>query len=239
MHITGAALVGFLMGTYVQQVFVGLVARDELASANETVFVPAIHHLYDVQLRWVILAVLLVGAIVPLLQLRQQQRYEQRLKARTNPLRWADKAIVSAAMLTVVAALSGVQDFATLKVVGGLILVTAILGWLGERQNADPKAKPDYSAFGISLITGVLPWVIILAYAFATPIWSAIRYPWFVYALYAAVFVGSAAYAINGYNYVRRFRNWTNYAIVERNYIIIDVATRLSFAVILIVGLSK
>src|SRR5690606_22516050 len=118
------------------------------------------------------------------------------------------------------------------------ILVTAILGWLSERQNADPKAKPDYSAFGISLITGVLPWMVILAYAFATPIWGAIRYPWFVYALYAAVFVGSAAYAINGYNYVRRFRNWTSYAVVERNYIIIDVVTRLSFAVILIVGLS-
>ncbi len=239
VHLAGAVLVGVFMGPYVQQMFVGLMARDELASANETVFVPAIHHLYDVQLRWVVIAILVAGAIVPLIQLRQQKQYEQRIKARTNPLRWADKAIVSAAMLSVVAVLSGVQDFATVKVVGGLILTTALLGWLSERQNMDPKAKPDYSAFAISLVTGSLPWLIILGMAFATPVWGAIRYTWYVYALYAAVFVGSVAYAVNGYNYVRRFRNWTNYAVVERNYIIIDVVTRLSFAIILIVGLPK
>jgi hypothetical protein len=239
VHLAGAALAAVLMGTYVQQMFASYVARDELASANETVFVPAIYHLYDVQLRWIVVAVLVAGAIVPLIQLRRRKQYEQQVTSRSNALRWADKAIVSGAMLTVVAALSGVQDFMTLKVVGGLIVVTAMLGWLSERQNVNPKAKPDYSAFAISLFTGSLPWLIVLGMAFATPIWGAIRFPWFVYALYAAVFVASAAYAVNGYNYVRRFRNWTNYAVVERNYILIDIFARLSFAVILIVGLSK
>jgi len=239
VHLLGALIAALLMSSYVQQVFAGFVARDELASVNDTVFVPAIHHLYDVQLMWLVVAVLLLGAIMPLVQLRQRGRYEQRIKQRANPLRWADKAIVSGAMLSVVAALSGVQDFMTLKVIGGLIVVTAMLGWLSERQNADPKAKPDYSAFGISLVSGALPWLIILGYAFATPLWGMIRYPWYVYALHAVVFIGSAAYAINGYNYVRRFRNWVNYAVVERNYLIIDVATRLSFAIVLIVGFSK
>jgi hypothetical protein len=239
VHLVGAVLVALLMGTYVQQVFANYVARDELASGSETVFVPAIHHLYDVQLKWIVVAILVAGAIVPLIQLRRRTRYEQQVKARANALRWADKAIVSGTMLTVVAAVSGVQDFMTLKVVGGLIVVTAMLGWLSERQNHDSKARPDYSAFGISLVTGALPWLIILGLAFATPVWGAIRYSWFVYALYAAVFVGSAAYAINGYNYVRRFRNWTNYVVVERNFIIIDIVTRLAFAGILIVGLAK
>lgn len=239
LHLAGAVAVGFLMGNYLQQVVTGLVVRDELASGQETVFVPAVHHLYDANLRWCIVALLVAGAILPLVQLRRRAVYESSVKARRNPLRWADKAIMSGVMLTVVAMLSGVQDFMTLKVVGGLIVVTALLGWLSERQNTDTKAAPDYSAFGISLLAGTLPWLIIMAHAFATPIWGMVRYPWYVYALYAAVFAASVAYAINGYNYIRRFRNWTNYAVVERNYVIIDIFARVSFAVILIVGLAK
>lgn len=239
VHVAGAVAAGVLMGHYLQQVVTGLVVRDELASGKETVFVPAIHHLYDANLRWCIVVLLVVGAILPLIQLRRRASYEALVKARRNPLRWADKALMSGVMLTVVAMLSGVQDFMTLKVIGGLIVVTALLGWLSERQNAESKAEPDYSAFGISLLSGALPWLIILAHAFATPVWGMIRYPWYVYALYAAVFIGSAAYAINGYNYVRRFRNWTNYAVVERNYLIIDVLARGSFAIILIIGLAK
>lgn len=238
-HIAGAVGVGVLMGNYMQQLVTGLVVRDELASTRDTVFVPAVHHLYDANLRWCIVALLVVGTILPVLQLRRRASYEASLKARRNPLRWADKAIMSGVMLTIVAMLSGVQDFMTLKVIGGAIVVTALLGWLSERQNNDTKAVPDYSAFGISLLSGALPWLIIMAYAFATPIWGIIRYPWYVYALYAAVLVSSAAYAVNGYNYVRRFRHWTNYAIVERNYIIIDIFARVSFAVILIIGLAK
>jgi hypothetical protein len=227
------------MGNYFQQIVTGLVVKDELASGQETVFVPAIHHLYDANLRWCIVALLVAGAIMPLLQLRRRGAYDLAVKSRRNPLRWADKAIISGTMLTVVAMLSGVQDFMTLKVIGGLIVITALLGWLGERQNTDVKAKPDYSAFGISLLSGALPWLIILGYATATPIWGMIRSPWYVYALYAVVFASSTAYAINGYNYIRRFRNWTNYAVVERNYLIIDILARVSFAVILIVGLAK
>lgn len=239
VHLAGAVAVGILMGNYFQQIVTGLVVKDELASGQETVFVPAIHHLYDANLRWCLVVLLVAGAILPLIQLRRSAAYDLSVKARRNPLRWADKAIISGVMLTVVAMLSGVQDFMTLKVIGGLIVVTALLGWLSERQNADPKSKPDYSAFGISLLSGMLPWLIILGYAAATPIWGMIRSPWYVYALYAVVFASSAAYAINGYNYVRRFRNWTNYAVVERNYIVIDILARASFAVILIIGLSK
>lgn len=239
VHLAGAVAVGILMGNYFQQIVTGLVVKDELASGQETVFVPAIHHLYDANLRWCIVALLVAGAIMPLVQLRRSAAYDLSVKSRRNPLRWADKAIISGVILTIVAMFSGVQDFMTLKVIGGSIVVTALLGWLSERQNADAKAKPDYSAFGVSLVSGMLPWLIILGYAMATPIWGMIRSPWYVYALYGVVFASSAAYAINGYNYVRRFRNWTNYAVVERNYLIIDILARASFAVILIVGLAK
>ncbi len=239
VSVAGAIAAVVLMATASVQIFTGLVVPDELASKSGTVFVPAIHHLYDLEVRWVLVVILLVSAIVPVVNLYKVKRYKQALKTRSNPLRWASTGIVSGAMLGVVAGLSGVQDFMTLKLVGGLIVVTAALGWLSERQNADPKAKPDYSAYGISLFTGALPWLIILAFAFGTPLWGMIRYPWYVYALYASVFITSALYAFNGYNYVRRFRNWTNYEVLERNYLIIDIVGRLSFAIILIVGLSK
>lgn len=213
--------------------------RDELASNATTVFIPAIHHLYDIEIRWIVVVLLLVGAIVPLINVFRSSRYQAALKAKRNPLRWADKAVLSGAMLAVVAALSGVEDLMTLKVIGGLVVVTAALGWLAERQNVDAKANPDKSAYTISVLSGILPWLIVLAYAFGTPLWGMVRYPWYVYALYASVLISSMAYAINGYNYIRRFRAWTNYETLERNYLIIDMLARVSFAVILIVGLAK
>lgn len=239
VHVAGAIAAFVLMSKASVQIFTGLVARDELASNTQTVFVPAIHHLYDVQVKYAVVAVLLVGAVVPIINVVKQKRYEKAVKAKANPLRWINIAVLSGAVLGIVAALSGVQDFMTLKLVGGLIVTTAALGWLSERQNSDSKAKPDRSAFGISLFTGALPWLVILAFAFGTPLWGMIRYPWYVYALYGTVFASSAAYAINGYNYMRRFRNWTKYEVVERNYVLIDVFARVSFAAILIIGLSK
>lgn len=239
LHVIGAVVAAVLMGGASLQFFTGLMTKDELASSASTVFVPAIHHMYDVEIRWVVVVLLALGAVMPLIRVFKRDRFQAVLKAKSNPLRWADKAVLSGAMVAVVAAISGVEDIMTLKVIGGLIVVTAALGWLAERQNADPKASPDKSAYFISLLSGALPWLIILAYAFGTPLWGMVRYPWYVYALYASVLVSSAAYAIASYNYVRRFRAWANYEVLERNYLIIDIFARVSFAAILIIGLAK
>lgn len=239
VHLAGAVAALLLMGKASVQIFTGFVARDELASTTNTVFVPAIHHLYDVQVRYAVVAILLLGAVVPLINTLKSARYQQAINTKSNPLRWLNIAVLSGLTLGAVAALAGVQDFMTLKLVGGLIAVTAALGWLSERQNSDVKLKPDYSAFGISLLSGALPWLLILAFAFGTPLWGMVRYPWYVYALFGTVFISSAAYAINGYNYVRRFRNWVDYQNVERNYVLIDMFARVSLLLILVIGLSK
>lgn len=237
LHVVGAVAAAVLMGSATLQFFTGLTTKDELASSTSTIFVPAIHHLYDLEIRWIVVTLLVLGAIMPLMRVFRQNRYQAVLKAKSNPLRWADKAILSGAMLMVVAALSGVEDVMTLKVIGGLIVVTAALGWLAERQNANPKASPDRAAYTISLLSGALPWLIILAYAFGTPLWGMVRYPWYVYALYVSVLISGIAYALNGSAYIRRLRS--SYEVVERNYLIIDIFARVSFAIILIVGFAK
>lgn len=239
LHIAGAVLAAVFMGNATLQFFSGLMTRDELASGASTVFIPAIHHLYDIEIRWIVVALLLVGAIVPLINVFRSDRYQATLKARRNPLRWASTGIVGGAMVAVVAALSGVEDIMTLKVIGGLVIIAAALGWLAERQNGDKTASPDKTACSIGVVSGLLPWLIILTYAFGTPLWGMVRYPWYVYALYASVLAGFAAYTVNGCKYIRRLRVWANYETLERNYVVIDMLTRVSFAVILIVGLAK
>lgn len=234
--VAAVATMGF-MSRAGQSISTGLVVNNELAAEGHSHLVPAIHYLYELEVRYVLVVIMVLSAIVPLRNILQPKQYANDLKTKTNIFRWLDKAIVGGMMLGVVASLSGVQDFMTLKLVGASIVATALLGWLSERQNtSDTK---DWSAYGISILTGTMPWVMIAAYSLGTVIWGRNNQHWYVYALYLSVFLSSIAYALNGANYIRKFKSWSEYMVVERNYVSIDIVNRTLFAVILIVGLHK
>ncbi len=237
ISLVAAVAAVVLMSRAGQSISTGLVVSNELAAEGQSHLVPAIHYLYELEVRYVLVAIMVLSALVPLRNILQPKQYANDLKNKTNIFRWLDKAIVGGMMLGVVASLSGVQDFMTLKLVGAFIVVTALLGWLSERQNTS-DAK-DWSAYGISVLTGTMPWMMIAAYSLGTVIWGRNNQHWYVYALYLSVFLSSIAYALNGANYIRKFKSWSDYMVVERNYVLIDIVNRTLFAVILIVGLHK
>jgi hypothetical protein len=117
----------------------------------------------------------------------------------------------------------------------GLIVVTCALGWLADRQNTG--ARQDWSAYSISLLSGVLPWLVIGEVLLLTGIYGGVRLPWFSYALAASVLLGFTLLAVNQLLNIRKHNQWKQYSYVERNYIVIDLITKAAFATILIVGL--
>ena len=234
-----AGLAGYLMNRSSYQLFTGLLTRDELASKATTVFVPAIHAVYDIELRWAVVAILLLGAIVPLLAAtRNRKQYEIALGKKVMLWRWIDIAVVGGLMLMTVALISGVQDFMTLKLVGGLVVIASLLGWQTERQNAE-GGKSVWATYVLALVAGFLPVLLISAYAVGTPLYGMVRSPWFVYALYGTTVLTFVLSALNLFYQLRRFRAWAKYEVVERNYQVISLASRLTFAVLLIIGLKK
>jgi hypothetical protein len=231
-----AVAAGFMMNSATQQLTLGYLAKDELASTSGTVLASATQSIYDVEVRWLVVGVLALSMIMPLLYLTKLKgRYNEYLtRSRMLPLRWIDFAVTGALMTELVALLSGASDIATLKLIGGLVATTAILGLIAERQN-NVVNRPVHSAYYTSLLTGLLPWAAIGTYAVSTVVYGTASMPWHVYALYAALLGG---FLLQARNQHMEFGHG-NYLIVERNYTVISALTKMAFAAILIVGLAR
>ncbi len=150
-------------------------------------------------------------------------------------MRWVGWGITSALMVEVVALLSGVSDIFVLKLIAALMLITCALAWVAEKRNKQ-AGRPAWSEFVVSLFTGSLPWLLIGGYAVGTWVWGLIRYPWYVYALYAVLLVGFTMLTATQY---KRINGWRNTLVVERNYLLVGLFTKAAFAVILILAFQK
>lgn len=233
-----AVTAGMLMSNASYPVGIGYAAKDELISltAGTTQFVHGTQSLFDVQVRWLVVVILGLSALFSLLAAtRLRRRYEAAVEDGVSPWRWLTLGITSALMVEVIALLSGVSDILVLKVLAGLILVTCALGWVNEKR-LKQAGRPIWSDYVVSLFTGALPWLVILGYAVSTWVWGLIRYPWFVYALYASTLIGFTLIAFNEY---KRNSGWKNNLVVERNYLLSGMATKVAFAVILILAFQK
>jgi hypothetical protein len=236
-----AVLAGFLMGNDSHQLTIGYLSKDILA-ADKSVLAPAIRSILDVEVRWLLVVIMALSAVLPLLYVtRWEQKYIQAVtKSRTVSWRWFDFGITAALMVEVVALLSGITDIAVLKLIAGLIALSLGLGWIAERQN-NVSDRPAWAAYAAGLVAGVLPWVPITVAAIATVVYGSAWSPWYVYALYAVTIAGSVGIAcIQSTNYRRRLAAWQqNYLIVERNYLAVNLLTKAAFGLVLIIGLLK
>lgn len=234
-----AIVASFLMGQTSYQLTLGHLAKDELMSQKSAVLVSGSHSVFDIQVSTIVIALMLLSTIVPgLYMTRLQKQYANGLKKKVMPWRWLDMAVTTAIMVETIAILSGVQDIMTLKIIGGLMAITCLLGWLGEKAMTDGK-KLIRPIFITSIITGSLPWLLIAVGAVATPFYAAARAPWYIYALYISSLGSFSLIALNQWRYYGKVRQWKDYMFVERNYLFITDAAKLLFAAILIVGLRK
>ncbi len=234
--IAGAAY--FLMNDVSYQLSVGYWAKDELASVNGgTQFAPATQGIVDVQVKWGVIALAVLSIVVPLLYLTRLKDYHAKsMKDKVLTARWVDMAIATGIMIQMVAILSGVLDIATLKITAGLMVVTMILGWMAEKRTAVSK-KAAVREYYLSMITGLLPWLLILSYAIFTYVYGTLRSPWYVYALYALMLIGASVIGKHQLKALKAEGGLKNYETVEQNYAVLSLITRTAFAAILIVGL--
>jgi hypothetical protein len=233
-----AVLAAVLMSDTAQQLMRGHLTSDALASQTQTVFAPAQHVMASIQLRWVVVATMLVSAALAAWRYYSALRERRALDSRISAWRWIDFAVTGALVIETIAFLSGMQDLVTLKLLGTLVASSAVFAWIAERENANAN-RVVKGSFIASFVTGALALLAINAYAVATIVYGIIRSPWYVYALYALAVVTALALALNQIREYRRVGSWGNYLFVERNYIVINLLAKVAFAVILIVGLLK
>lgn len=237
--VLGIAVVWFMKAVR-YPLTLGHSANNALLGQKETAFVPASHHLWDTPL-WVVLLVLLFIAVVYSFLITQSSlkaSYLKGLTRRVSPHRWIYIAVTAALMIEITAMLSGLSDIMELKLMAGAVTITYLLGWLAEIQNRTAR-KPNWSAYGLSVATGVTPWLVIVSAAAGTLLWGLVRSPWYVYAVYAVLLIGFCLLAWNQMQQYKKVGKWKDYYFVERNYLLIQNTTLALFALILIIGLHK
>jgi hypothetical protein len=237
LYLAGAAaLIAMLRGVSIP-VNTIYITRDTLTSVPQTLFVPALRNVFDAPVAYMAaVAFIISGGIGLYRYTKGEEAYKKSLKKGSDKLKWIDLALSSAIFIEIVALFAGVSDPSIVKVSAGLVIVTCALGWLADRQNLAAK-KPDWSAFAISVATGLLPWLVIGSSLALTTIYGAVRLPWYCYALAGSLFVCFTALAVNQKLNIDQHKQWKNYAFTERTYLAIDLVTKIAFAVILIVGL--
>jgi len=233
-----AVTAGFVMTSASYALTIGYMAKDELISVTDgkTAFVSGSQSILDIQVKWLLVAILGISALMALLTAtKMRKKYEAQINGHVSSMRWVAAAITTALIVESVALLSGVSDMFVLKLVGGLIVVTSILAWTVEKR-LKQAGRPVWTEYVASLITGTMPWILIGSYAVATWVYGLVRYPWFVYALMLTTVVSCSLIAVNQYKHLM---GWKNYLVIERNYQYILFASQVAFAVILILGFQR
>ena len=139
-------------------------------------------------------------------------------------------------MIVLIAVLFGVYD------IGALILIFAInacmnfFGLLMEKLN-QYTTKTNWSPFIFGGIAGIVPWIVILLYAFGNSDPSQI--PWFVYAIIGSYFVFFNLFPINMVLQYKKVGKWANYLYGERVYIILSLVAKSVLAWLVFSGVMQ
>lgn len=239
MHVTSAIVyllfaglvIGFVKTASVA-VSLPLQTRDQFASKDSTVLTNANEVLYNIEPKY--LLVLSLGfAIISslLLATKLRVRYESTLANRTSGFRWIVTGLSSAALLSYVYLIAGLNNLWVLKFGGALIMVTALLGWIAERDNAG-AVTPRWLAYIGSLFTGTLPWLAVAGTFIGTSLYGNEHFDWSTYAIAGVTLLGFSGFALNQYRHLKASALNKEYVYIEASYFQIDLFTK--FAVVLL-----
>jgi hypothetical protein len=230
-----AGLAGFFMKGNSAQVFLGHLAKNELASTTTTVFAAAAHPLYEIEFRWLLVVLLGVSAIFAIVRgTRWQAKEAAGVKAGVQPTRWIDFAVTGAIMYEIVALLNGLQDAVGLKLGMLSVVLVAYFAWMYERENA-VTGKPARASLIGAQLAALVPVLALLATVWGTYVYGIVRAPWYAYAALVVFVLWLVSVVVR----VKRTpaAGKQSYLSIDKAYNVQSVLVKLALAVILIVGL--
>lgn len=230
-----AGLAGYFMKNDSAQVFLGHLTKNELASTAGTVFAAAAHPLYEIEFRWLVVALLGVSALLTLLRATKWQAVEVAgAKVGVQPTRWIDFAITGALMFEIVALLNGLQDLVALKFGILSIALLAYFAWMYERENA-VTGKPARASLIGAQLAALVPVLMLGVTLYGTFMYGMIRSPWYAYAALATFVIWLAVVARNLKQTPQVSKQ--GYLAIDKSYNVYATLAKIALAVILIVGL--
>ncbi len=204
--------------------------------ADHLSLVNATHHLFDINLTWLIAAIFFVAALIHVaMATKCRTRYEQEVDQGINRMRWAEFAVGGGLTLVVIALLGGVYDISTLGLLFVMNVIAGSLGWGMEFYNQGKKEQ-NWLAHGVSLVAGITPWVVLGLYLFGANVYGTGHVAPFIYWVYGSMAVCFAGQFVTTYLQQSKKGKWVDYLYGERMFMILWVITYTALAWQIFVG---
>jgi hypothetical protein len=213
---------------------------DSLQSttSGSQVFVPAVKHLFELNMARLVAAFLLVPALVHLsMATWYRLRYETDLVNGMNRMRWFAYALSGGLMLVAVAVLVGMSDLVSLSFVFALATITCLMGYVMETHNPFKKrASANWASYAVGAFSGGAVWLGITVTLLASSLLGTGSVPGFVYWVYGVCLALCAAFAVNLYLQYKSSGAWSNYRYSEWAYTVLSFVTKSLLAWIIFYG---
>ncbi len=200
-----------------QPINIGFLGRDTVATSagSQSVYVPASHLLFDLNIAFLLAAFLIIYALINFLSsTRYKKVYDNNLKQGISKPKWLTFGIIGGLLFVTVAMLCGFLDITVLAMI---FIIVATAGIINLRTE---KVK-SLSAFRLSMILIAIPTIAILAYT-----WSAHAYgnglPTYVYFLILSLLLYLILFLINSYLQLRKLGRWENNLFVEKIFVLLS-----------------
>lgn len=184
-----ATLAGLLVA-YGNDVVVGVTSSYlvENTLTNSGELLPAMRELFQVNLLFVSVGVLLAGFLWHLLlATKLYATYSSQVTTKFTSLNWIEHAAFGPWIIGIIAATVGIRDAMTLLLIASIPALTALLGYLTDRYNL--VGKKTLLKTKVASETLILPWVVIGVSILHTYLYGFIALKASIYALLAAAFI--------------------------------------------------
>lgn len=205
-------------------------AKDTFVVSDSVVLGTATESLVGVDIRWILVTILGLTAVVSLLLATKLfKRYETTVKAGISGMRWLLYGVVAMLVVELASLLAGVNELNTLKTVGALVLAGALFSWLAERENKEAKSPKKLAFYGavFAYTFALIPMVVSLV---ATSVIGGERFSWYVYVVGAIVVLSTLATLMTLKSSILNKKKF-EYVVFEQRYIRIDQIAK--FAIVL------
>ena len=192
--------------------------------------------LFDLPFATLVSCFLLISALFHFIIVLCNKKYNADLEKKINQFRWYEYALSSSLMITLIAVLFGVYDIGALILIFGLNASMNLFGLLMEKLN-QYTTKTNWLPFVFGSIAGVIPWIVIIMYAFGNS--NPTEIPWFVYAVFVSYFIFFNLFPINMILQYKKIGKWKDYLYGERMYIILSLVAKTILAWLVFFGIMQ
>ena len=187
-------------------------------------------HVLTISLPLLIAAFFLLSSLAHLIIATVYRRtYEANLKRGINKARWIEYSLSASIMIVAISLLVGIYDISILVSVFALTAVMNLTGLIMEVSNQGAK-RPQWLSFKVGTFAGMVPWLIIAFYFWASSHYGDAQPPTFVYWIFVSIFLFFSCFAVNMLLQYKKIGPWKDYLYGERAYIILSLVAKSALA---------